>query len=116
MISERSGSDARRLYTTLCEQGPFRQVDPELFARLLRWIGRPEVALIEQAPDGTLLLGRGGERVVEHYTFYAAFQTPEEYRIVRGRQTVGNAPTQRCTDTGHDDHFLGSTMAHCRNP
>ncbi len=107
VISERGGSDARRLYTTLCEQGPFRQVDPELFARLLRWIGRPEVALIEQAPDGTLLLGHGGERVVEHYTFYAAFQTPEEYRIVAGGKLLGTLPLSAVLTPGMMIIFSG---------
>ena len=49
-----------------------------MFARLLRQLGHPEVALLEQAPDGTLLLGPEGERLAEHYSFYAVFQSPEE--------------------------------------
>ena len=92
VIAERGGVNAKRLYTTLCEQGPFRRVDSHLFARLLRQLGSPDVALIEQAPDGALLLGRRGERLVEHYNFYAAFQTPDEYRIVADRKPLGTLP------------------------
>ena len=92
VIAERGGIRAQSLFHILCERGPFRRVDKALFARLLRRVGDPEVALIEQSPDGTLLLGRIGERVVEHYGFYAVFHTPEEYRVVfRGRQ-LGTIP------------------------
>lgn len=92
VIAEHGGSSARRLYSTLCAHGPFRQVDPSLFTRLLRQLGRSDVSLIEQAPDGTLLLGRQGERLVEHYRFYAVFQTPDEYRIIADRKLLGTLP------------------------
>ena len=61
-------------------------------ARLLRRLGDPEVALIEQAPDGALLLGRAGERIVEHYSFYASFQTPEEYQVSHRGEKLGTIP------------------------
>ena len=92
VIAEHGGVRAKRLYTTLCEQGPFRRTTPSLFTRLLRHLGDAEVALIEQAPDGVLLLGRQGERLVEHYSFYAVFQTPEEYRIIADRKLLGTLP------------------------
>ena len=92
VIAERGGTSAQRLFATLCDRGPFRSVDPALFGRLLRQLGDPDTALIEQAPDGTLLLGREGERVVEHYSFYAVFQTPQEYRVVHDTKTLGTIP------------------------
>lgn len=92
VIAERGGASAQRLFATLCDRGPFRSVDPMLFNRLLRRLGAPDTALIEQAPDGTLLLGREGERIVEHYSFYAVFQTPQEYRVVHGAKTLGTIP------------------------
>ncbi len=92
VIVEHGGASAKRLYTTLCQEGPFQRVDPHLFVRLLRHLGEPDVALIEQAPDGTLLLGRQGERLVEHYSFYAVFQTPEEYRIIADGKLLGTLP------------------------
>ena len=92
MIAERGGASARRLYATLCDRGPFRSVDPSLFARLLRQLGDPGVRLIEQAPDGTLLPGREGERLIEHYSFYAVFHTPQEYRILHDTKALGTIP------------------------
>lgn len=92
VIAESGGATAERLFATLCDRGPFRSVDRALFSRLLRRLGAPDIALIEQAPDGTLLLGREGERLVEHYSFYAVFQTPQEYRVVHSGKTLGTIP------------------------
>ncbi len=92
VIAERGGASAKRLFSTLCDRGPFRTVDSALFDRLLRQLGDPDIALIEQASDGTLLLGREGERVVEHYSFYAVFHTPQEYRVVHDTKTLGTIP------------------------
>ena len=38
------------------------------------------------------MLGVLGERIVGHYTFYAVFKTPEEYRLVAGSRTLGTLP------------------------
>ena len=92
MIAEHGGVGANGLYSTLCKRGPFRRVDTALFARVLRHLGKPDVGLIEQAPNGSLLLGPQGERLVEHYSFYAVFQTPEEYRIMSVGKLLGTLP------------------------
>lgn len=92
VIAERGGASAARIFATLCDRGPFRNVEQALFARLLRQLGDKDTALIEQAPDGTLLLGRQGERIVAHYSFYAVFQTPEEFRVVHDGKTLGTLP------------------------
>ncbi|MDE2828214.1 MAG: DEAD/DEAH box helicase [Bacteroidota bacterium] len=92
VIAEHGGRSARHIYETLCERGPFRSVSRAMFAQLLRQIGSTEVALLEQAPDGILLLGKVGERIVEHYSFYAVFQTPQEYRIITEHETLGTLP------------------------
>ena len=107
VIAQHGGVRARLLYTTLCEQGPFRRTTPSLFARLLRHLGNAEVALIEQAPDGVLLLGRHGERLVEHYGFYAVFQTPEEYRIIADRRPLGTLPVIMVLTPGMTIIFSG---------
>ncbi len=92
VIAERGGIRAQQLYGILCQIGPFRQVDTQLFLDVLRALGQPEVALIEQSSDGLLLLGANGEKLVEHYSFYAVFQTPEEYRLISGGKELGTLP------------------------
>ena len=95
VIAQHGGATAQRLYETLCRQGPFRKVSTEQFARLLRQMGSAEIALIEQAPDDTLLLGALGEKLVEHYSFYAVFQTSEDYRVLLGSKQIGVLPMTR---------------------
>lgn len=107
VVAERNGIEAKRLFSILCGHGPFKQVDMGLFARLLRRIGTPEVALIEQSRDGTLLLGRKGEDIVEHYSFYAVFQTPEEYRILFNGRSLGTIPIDNPLAPGMSIIFSG---------
>ena len=92
VIAERGGINAATLYDVLCRKGTFRKVSPALFARLLRDIGSAETALIDQALDGTLLLGPEGEKLAEHYSFYAVFQSAEEYRVVAAGRQIGTLP------------------------
>lgn len=92
VIAERGGATARAIYHLLCVEGPFRNVSIEMFLNVLRAIGDQEMALIEQADNGLLLLGKTGEKLVEHYSFYAVFQTPEEYRLIAGGQELGSLP------------------------
>ena len=107
VIAQHGGVSAKRLHSTLCERGPFRRVGSRMFAHLLRELGRSDVELIEQAPDGTLLLGRQGERLVEHYSFYAVFQTPAEYRIIADRKPLGTLPVIMVLTPGMTIIFSG---------
>ena len=92
VIAERGGVNATSLHHVLCVVGPFKGVGQTMFARLLRALGSPETALIEQAPDGTLLLGPQGEKLVEHYSFYAVFQSADEFRVVASGRQIGSLP------------------------
>ena len=38
------------------------------------------------------LLGPLGERAVNHYSFYAAFTSPEEYRLFMNGRALGTVP------------------------
>lgn len=92
VIAQRGGASASVVYNVLCREGPFRKVTSEVFADVLRAIGHPETRLIEQAGSGLLLLGPIGEKLVEHYSFYAVFQTPEEFRLVSDGRDLGTLP------------------------
>lgn len=92
VIAQRGGASASVVYNVLCREGPFRKVTTEVFADVLRAIGQPETGLIEQSGSGLLLLGPAGEKLVEHYSFYAVFQTPEEFRLVAEGRDLGTLP------------------------
>ena len=92
VIAERGGASAGRLYRVLSQEGPFKKVNTPVFMEVLRALGRPETGLLEQSDDGLILLGRVGEKRVEHYSFFAVFQTPEEYRLMAGGKELGTLP------------------------
>ncbi|XBQ17387.1 MAG: DEAD/DEAH box helicase [Oceanicaulis sp.] len=92
VIAQRGGASAERLFLTLCEAGPFKQVSQSIFLDVVRSLGNQDHQLIEQDRSGLLHLGRGGERLVEHYSFYAVFQTPEEYRLICAGNELGTLP------------------------
>lgn len=90
VIAQRSGARADALYSALCTSGPFARVDRQTFVHLLHTMGAAD--LIIQSTDGLLLPGPTGERMINHYSFYTAFHTAEEYRLVTGGRTIGSLP------------------------
>ncbi len=100
VIAQHGGVLAKDLYLALCRSGPFRGIDSELFEQLLRCLGKQHI--LTQMSDGSLTLGDRGETLVGHYSFYAAFITPDEYRLVTGNKTLGTMPiTQPLAPKSH---------------
>ncbi len=93
LIAQYGGVRATQAWNILCREGAFRQVTQQMFMELLRSMGKHK--LIMQDSDGLLLHGTIGEKIVNHYAFYTAFMTPEEYRLVSGDRTLGTIPVDR---------------------
>ena len=100
VIAERGGASASYLYSVLCREGPFDQVSMTIFADVLRALGASDTGLIEQSQGGLLLLGPTGERLVEHYSFYAVFKTTEEFQLITGGTTLGTLPINNILKPG----------------
>gem|GEM_PF-44897 len=90
VIAQHGGATPKELHQALCGPGPFALVDAHRFARLLRAMAAAE--LLVQSTDGVLLHGTVGERIVNHYSFYTAFQTPEEWKLVADGRSLGTLP------------------------
>jgi len=98
-IAEHGGATAAELHRSLCGPGPFERVDTQRFVRLLRAMAAAD--LVVQSGDGMLLHGQTGERIVNHYAFYSAFHTPQEWRLVADGQPLGTLPiTQPLAEGG----------------
>jgi ATP-dependent helicase Lhr and Lhr-like helicase len=93
VLAEHGGAPAGRLHQVLCAEGPFSDIDRRTFAGLLRELGRQE--LIQQDAGGRLLPGPRGDQLVNHHSFFAAFQTSPDYRLVAGGRTIGSLPVDR---------------------
>ncbi|MDX6741147.1 DEAD/DEAH box helicase [Actinocorallia sp. A-T 12471] len=91
LIAQHGGVTPAEAYRTLCGKGPFHHVDQRMFAALLRDLGAAR--MVRQEGDGLLLHDEEGERLVNHHSFYAAFDSPVEFRLVGdGRQLGTLAP------------------------
>ncbi len=91
LVAQRGGITIGQAFGLLCGAGaPFAGLTKQEFIELIRHLGKKE--LLVQDPAGSLLHGTVGEKFVNHYTFYAAFEAPDEYRIVAGGRTLGTLP------------------------
>lgn len=90
LIAQHGGVRAIEAWEALCKTGPFAEVSAPMFTELLRSLGAYD--LLTQSSDGILLLGVKGERMVNRYDFYAAFSSPEEYRLVASGKPLGTLP------------------------
>ncbi len=107
-IAQNGGATIGQLYGLLCAPAtPFAGVSKDEFVELVRHLGQKE--LLTQDSSGTLLHGRIGEKFVNHYTFYAAFTTDEEFRIVAGGKTLGTLPVSQALVIGQRILFAGKT-------
>lgn len=105
VIVQYGGVLVGKLYGVLCERGAFSSVDRSLFASLLRSLAKHEI--IFQDTAGLILLAPKGERMTEHYSFYAVFSTPEEYRIVNAGRMLGSMEIGQPLATGSFLIFAG---------
>lgn len=93
-IAQYGGLRAAQSFQLLCaSHAPFDGVTKDDFAELLRTLGKQDVLI--QDHSGLLLHGRVGDRIVNHYTFYAAFASDEEFRLVANGKTLGTLPVSQ---------------------
>ena len=105
LISQRGGVTAKYAWTVLCESGVFPGISSSEFLSLLRFLGENEILV--QDSSGLLLHGAVGERLVNHYSFLAAFTSSDEFRIVHGSRSLGTLPLNRPVDAGTYIIFAG---------
>lgn len=108
VVSQNGGATIGQLYALLCSPGaPFDGVSKDEFKALVRHLGRHE--LLVQDPTGLLLHGPVGERIVNHYSFYAAFASDEEFRLVASGKPLGTLPVSQMLSIGQRILFAGKT-------
>ncbi|HHA2896521.1 TPA: DEAD/DEAH box helicase [Stenotrophomonas maltophilia] len=107
-IAQYGGLKAAQAYQLLCaDQGPFHGLSQDAFAELLRHLGQEQVLI--QDGSGLLLHGPVGDKLVNHYTFYAAFSVDEEFRIVAAGKALGTLPVSQLLTVGQRILFGGRT-------
>lgn len=87
LIAQYGGISAADAWQILCGAGLFGNVNKQDFMLLLRQLGEEDTLI--QTPDGLLLHGVAGEKIVNDYKFYAAFKDAPEYRVIHGAKELG---------------------------
>lgn len=105
LIAQYGGMTATQAWAALCGTGVFSGISKSEFAELLRGLAEKEVLM--QDSTGLLLHGGLGEKLVGHYSFYAAFTSGEEFRVVSGGRTLGSVPVSRPLAEGSYIIFAG---------
>ncbi|MFL1376015.1 MULTISPECIES: DEAD/DEAH box helicase [unclassified Nocardiopsis] len=90
LTAQLHGARADRLHALLCGSGVFPRVTEDDFALLLREMGAR--GLLMQDASGLLLPGRAGERILGLHSFYATFDTAEEFQVIASGTVVGTIP------------------------
>jgi ATP-dependent helicase Lhr and Lhr-like helicase len=105
LIAQYGGISAQSAWHVLCETGPFLALTKSDFTTLLRHLASKEILM--QDASGLLLHGSIGEKLVNHYTFYAAFTTEDEFRVICGGKTLGTLPLSKPVEQGSYIIFAG---------
>jgi ATP-dependent Lhr-like helicase len=101
-VKQTGGMSAADLFRALCQLGPFRSVTQAHFVALLRGLAQHDI--LEQVPQGELILGLLGERITSNFDFYSAFQTPVEFVVRAGHEELGKLPESVIPPVG--EHIL----------
>ncbi len=105
VVGERHGTTAAQAYQMLCQTGPFKGISEANFIELLRAMSAKD--LVMQDANKVLLHGSRGEKMVNHYTFYAAFPDSQEYRLRHGGKELGTLPLPGTSAAGDVITFAG---------
>lgn len=105
LIGSEGGIRPAAAHRLLFGRDSFLTFAPSDYADLLRGAGG--VGLLEQSPNGLLMLGPAGEQLVERRDFYAVFSTDEEWRLVSGGRTLGTVPLTNVLGIGSLVGFAG---------
>ena len=105
LVAERHGITAARAYHVLCQTGPFNEVTEGNFILVLRAMVAKD--LLMQDANRLLLHGGTGEKIVNHYAFYAAFPDSQEYRLRQGGRELGTLPLSGVSLVGDVITFAG---------
>lgn len=100
VIVQRGGVLPKEAFALLSGAGPFQAADERLYIDVLRAMRATDPPLIEQAPDGTLMLGPLGERITGNYDFYSVFVTADEFTIIFDGKTLGTLPISNALGAG----------------
>ncbi len=107
LIVQLGGAKADVLHQALCSTGPLASVSAKDYAALLRAMAGADAKLIEQAPNGLVMLGEAGEKLSSGRDFYSVFESDEEWKLFANGRPLGTIPLSNAIGIGHLVIFAG---------
>lgn len=98
MIAQFGGLTIQRAWDLLMSDGVFTNITKAEFVELLKHLGTKKILM--QDSSGVLLHGEIGEKLVNHYGFFASFSSEDEFRIVCEHKSLGSLPVDRPVENG----------------
>ena len=100
VLKQSGGARAIDLHEALVMHGPFRRVPSGNFAQILRDLADHEI--IEQMPQGELILAPAGERIAAACDFYAAFDAGDEFSVRCEDRDIGKLQSSLIPPVGEN--------------
>ena len=92
-IAQYGGMTIASLWSNLVVNGAFNYLNKDDYILIIKSLGEND--LLMQDDTQTLYLGKTGEKIVNNFTFYTAFITNKEYKIMHESKTLGTLPISK---------------------
>ena len=99
-LAQTGGMPAQKLFDLLVKSGPFRQVTPEIFQKVLK--AMIQRSLVGSMPPDLLIVGTLGEFLTNSREFYAAFMGQEEFKVEYQGEAIGKIPPDKIPPKGEN--------------
>lgn len=93
ILRQTGGASAQTIFERLCQNGVFKKVSTSDYKSILRSLSKH--SLIEQMPEGLLILAPAGEQLTHDRDFYSAFEASEDFTIRSRGETIGLLPADQ---------------------
>lgn len=103
-LGQTGGSNAQQIYHNIARISFEESFSKEDFIAILQQLNTDKI--IYQMPDGTITLSKQGERIVESYEFYAAFMTPNDWKVTYNGKEIGHISGSNLLFLKEGSHFL----------
>lgn len=107
LLTQRGALRPDVAFRALCGGGPLGAFQTGDYVQLLRGMASTTPPLLEQGPDGALMLGPLGEEIAQGRDFYALFETDQEWRLVHDGRALGTIPLSNLLSVGGLLGFAG---------
>jgi len=91
-LGQTGGDYAVNIYNNIVKNSFDEYFSKNELIDILKYLNKEHI--IYQMNDGKITLNKKGEDIVENYKFFAAFETPENWKIICNNQVIGELPIE----------------------